>query len=99
MHFAMDNSTIFPSMVIKKPAIPAVLGKSGCKGIGLKAFRKPLKAMDGFRERQDGFMRVCEKLLGQSPCWHSLFSAGMADCDVMTFISPQKKQLNRSESD
>ena len=54
------------------PAIPAVLGKSGCKGIGLKAFRKPLKAMDGF-------MRVCEKLLGQSPCWHSLFSAGIAD--------------------
>jgi hypothetical protein len=55
------------------PAIPAVLDKSGCKGIDLKAFRKPLKAMDGFRERQDGFMRVCEKLLGQSPCWHSLF--------------------------
>jgi hypothetical protein len=59
-------------------AIPAVLRKSCYKGIGLKAFRKPLKAMDGFRERQDGFMRVCEKLLGQSPCWHSLFSAGIA---------------------
>ena len=23
-------------------------------------------------------MRVCEKLLGQAPCWHSLFSAGIA---------------------
>jgi len=34
--------------------------------------------MDGFRERQDGFMRVCETLLRQPPCWHSLFSAGIA---------------------
>jgi hypothetical protein len=48
------------------------------KGFRLDAFRKPLKAMDGFQERQDGSMRVCERHQDETPCWHSVFSPGIA---------------------
>ena len=41
-------------------AIPAVRQDSMSKRLRFDAIRKPLKAMDGFRERQDGFMCVCE---------------------------------------
>ena len=53
--------------------------------------------MDGFRARQDGSMRVSEKPLDETPCWHSVFSPGIAVLlqSLMTLVlSGVKIQFN-----
>jgi hypothetical protein len=48
--------------------------------------------MDGFRERQEGSMRVCERHQDETPCWHSVFSPGIAGFDEENDLEKEREQ-------